>query len=228
MRQVSKLEAARRQIDAAIRMLFNEEDNLAVHTLAWAAHCVVRDVAKATGKANLLSDFFERHLDSHYRELANFLKHADRDPNEAIVEFADDVPDMLLEMASTIFVGLGEKQTAEMIALIEIRDLKHKRYMDHDELRREERKEEDLEERERDEERRLEDLIDECANEPEEAELYQMRLADLHRDQHRRMQIKHGVYMEMGRRILNTPGGSPTPSAESPMPPWLKGSPSPA
>ena len=42
---VSKVEAARRQIDVAIHMLFSEEDPLAIHTLAGAAFQILRDLA---------------------------------------------------------------------------------------------------------------------------------------------------------------------------------------
>ena len=43
--RVTKVEAARRQIDTAIRMLFSNEDPVAVHTLAMAALRIVRDLA---------------------------------------------------------------------------------------------------------------------------------------------------------------------------------------
>ena len=41
---INKLEAARRQLDAAIRMTFANEDELAIHTVAAAAYRIVRDL----------------------------------------------------------------------------------------------------------------------------------------------------------------------------------------
>ena len=41
---VNKLEAARRQLDAAIRMFLMDEDCLAIHSLAAASYRVLRDL----------------------------------------------------------------------------------------------------------------------------------------------------------------------------------------
>jgi hypothetical protein len=41
---INKLEAARRQLDAAIRLTFSNEDALAIHTLGAAAYRIVRDI----------------------------------------------------------------------------------------------------------------------------------------------------------------------------------------
>ena len=43
---ITKSTAAQRQIDAAIRMLFSDEDALAVHTVAAAAHRIVLDLTE--------------------------------------------------------------------------------------------------------------------------------------------------------------------------------------
>jgi len=43
--KVNKIEAVRRQLDAAIRMLFANEDPLAIHTLSMAAFRILRDLA---------------------------------------------------------------------------------------------------------------------------------------------------------------------------------------
>ena len=47
--KVNKPESARRQIDAAVRMLFNGGDAVACATLAGAAYRIVRDLAEQTG-----------------------------------------------------------------------------------------------------------------------------------------------------------------------------------
>ena len=47
--QISKLAAAQRQLDAAIRMFFQREDELAIHTLTAAAFQILRDLAKKRG-----------------------------------------------------------------------------------------------------------------------------------------------------------------------------------
>jgi hypothetical protein len=46
MAKITKLEAAGRQLDSAIRMFFANEDILAVHTVARAAFRILYDITK--------------------------------------------------------------------------------------------------------------------------------------------------------------------------------------
>jgi hypothetical protein len=55
--QISKIAAAQRQLDAAIRMFFDQEDELAIHTVAAAAFQVLRDVTKKRGRHFTLEVF---------------------------------------------------------------------------------------------------------------------------------------------------------------------------
>ena len=48
---VSKIAAAQRQLDAAIRMIFSEEDELAIYTVAGAAHRILRDIMGKRGRS---------------------------------------------------------------------------------------------------------------------------------------------------------------------------------
>lgn len=50
---VNKIAAAQRQLDAAIRMTFAGEDDLAIHTVAAAAYSILRDIKKKNGKNEL-------------------------------------------------------------------------------------------------------------------------------------------------------------------------------
>ena len=54
---ITKLEAARRQLCAAIRMYFSAEDELAIHTVASAAYGIIRDL-KAHRNRDEVGDFF--------------------------------------------------------------------------------------------------------------------------------------------------------------------------
>lgn len=185
MRRISKLEAAQRQIDAAIRMLLNEDDILAVHTLAWAAYCIVTDVAKATnsgpGSAGVV---FRQLLGGYHREIANFLKHADRDPNDALFEFPEDTPEFLLEIAFIVYESIGGKRTREMDALRQVLDVKRYRYRGDDERRESAREEECL----------LERQLEDADTDEEREEVYRQRERDA-----RSMQK---AYLTLGRKIL--------------------------
>ncbi len=82
---INKIDAAKRQIECAIRLVAAEEDELAIHTVVMAAYGVLEHLAKG-------SEYFETGMKPHLtqigrdrlRSTANFLKHADRDPDGAI------------------------------------------------------------------------------------------------------------------------------------------------
>ena len=47
--RITKLQAAQRQIDAGIWMLFRNDDPVAIHTVAMAAFRILRDLVKQRG-----------------------------------------------------------------------------------------------------------------------------------------------------------------------------------
>jgi hypothetical protein len=83
---ITKLEAARRQIDSAVEMYFNERDEVSIHTLVGAAHILITDLSKAAQ----LQSVIDRHIkpdmrwkfEGAIRTPQNFLKHATEDPDE--------------------------------------------------------------------------------------------------------------------------------------------------
>lgn len=93
---VTKAEAAHRLINEAIRLWFEERDEVAVLTLAASGHQIIHDLNKAAGGEELLFDSpsikkqFHRDWQDSLKKAWNFFKHADRaaerDPN-AQLEF---------------------------------------------------------------------------------------------------------------------------------------------
>ena len=143
--KITKTTAAQRQIDAAIRVLFSGEDALAIHTVVAAAHTILVDLDNQRTKPVLngfystafkkaieafrLPQFDEPELDRNlpaFKELiqrvrrkpANFLKHANRDPEHALDESALKTEHLLLE-ACTLYAGLGLKLTPEMYVYVQ-------------------------------------------------------------------------------------------------------------
>lgn len=122
--KVNKPEAAKRQIDAAIRMLFSGEDPVAVHTLAMAGFRVLRDLAKhAENPMDILINSMIKpekgaELWRHINSLSNFLKHANKDPYEIHVPVAEEINDVVLLLAAKYYQALGYQPTQEMSALI--------------------------------------------------------------------------------------------------------------
>lgn len=140
---ITKLSAAQRQIDAAIRILFSGEDALAVHTLVAAAHAIVLDLAakrnvtpytESIGQAittlyrqrfgeaipnhklqRWVARFEERHFRPYWNRPANFLKHADRDPGDVLDQDSLQT-DTLLLVSCTTYAELGLEYTPEMSA----------------------------------------------------------------------------------------------------------------
>jgi hypothetical protein len=121
--KITKLEAARRQLDAAIRMLFAGEDPLAIHALAMAAFRLLRDLSEKQG-----SDFhetirrcfrpgMEREAWRALQGPANFLKHADHDPEAELSDINEELNDLIILLACCYYTDLGGRPTPEMTAL---------------------------------------------------------------------------------------------------------------
>ena len=100
---ITKLEAAKRQLDCALELFFDEKDAVAIHTLACAAHQVIHDINRDQNGPELLFDHKDtsdpavkvtkKLLHSQY----NFFKHADNDPcPNCGIRFSSDISDIFL------------------------------------------------------------------------------------------------------------------------------------
>ena len=86
--RVSKLDAARRQIHTAIRMIFSNDDPVSTHTLIGAASSIISNLVE-NGHSGKSWDQFAQQANnlapSDYfrimREAQNFFKHAKDDPD---------------------------------------------------------------------------------------------------------------------------------------------------
>src|SRR2546422_593555 len=96
--KISKLDAARRQMETAIRLYFHEADPASIHTLVAAAYTILQDLNKARGGTMMIKDLPEllkgsdlkpgdvEQLRTKLNEAQNFLKHANKDP-EGVLSF---------------------------------------------------------------------------------------------------------------------------------------------
>ena len=125
-RKINKPEAARRQIDAAIRMLFNGEDPIAIYKLTMSGLQVLRDLP-AKQSENIVDSAINATLDPRekklvfqkMREYDNFLKHAEKDPTELLDEIEwEKAIDRILLHACLYYDSLGHEFTPEMFALV--------------------------------------------------------------------------------------------------------------
>lgn len=92
---ISKLDAAKRQLETVIRLYFSNGDPVSIHTLTAAAYNIIRDVnIKRGGGPMLVKDQMFDYVKPEYKEILkqklseaeNFFKHADRD-HEATLKF---------------------------------------------------------------------------------------------------------------------------------------------
>ena len=99
----TKHEAARRQLELAVRLYFNDSDPVSTHTLAGAANELLRDLAKHSGQSPLLKDQaleivrpeHRKAVAAKLQEAQNFFKHADRDP-DGVLSFDPGQTELML------------------------------------------------------------------------------------------------------------------------------------
>lgn len=120
---ISKLDAAKRQLEAFIRIYFHNGDPVAMHTLVAAAFGIVYDLNVKRGGAPTLHDsIFEKVKPEHHKRLRdklaeaqNFFKHADRD-HQATLEFNPDSTEFMAMDACSKYAEL----TGELPPLFQI------------------------------------------------------------------------------------------------------------
>lgn len=103
--RLTKLEAAQRQLNRAIRMLFSEEDPVCTHTLAGAASVLLADLVEHhlpgstwEEKVRIDNNLARPEFFKIARRAQNFLKHA-RDDATDTLEFDPNDTDALLTVA---------------------------------------------------------------------------------------------------------------------------------
>lgn len=109
----TKPEAATRQLDEAIVLLFADHDPLAIRTLAAAAHGILADLVEdkrpgESWRTKLLEDsgMSKKQTLEVLNSAQNYLKHADRDP-EAQLSFDEEENDHVIFLATLECGELG-------------------------------------------------------------------------------------------------------------------------
>src|SRR5688572_29928973 len=87
---ISKTDAAKRQLETAVRLFIHDRDPCSIHTLAAAAYNIVRDLRQSLGLSPLLLvkeiavHHFGHDSKAEFNRTENYLKHADRDVNDEL------------------------------------------------------------------------------------------------------------------------------------------------
>jgi len=112
--KISKLDVAKRQLEAAIRLYFNDDDPVSIHTLACAAHGILSDLNKKyNGNPMMLSDYvildkYKTEWNKKIREPQNFFKHADNDSGKSI-EFTPELTEYFIFDATSKYQEMTGK-----------------------------------------------------------------------------------------------------------------------
>lgn len=116
---VTKLDAARRQLEMAVELFFMERDPVATHTLTKAVYQILSDINKHRGGEPLLHDLEslkkhcvpgkEKMLFAMFREAENFFKHANKDPEGVVMFLPKDTEFFLWESCVTYTKLTGEQ-----------------------------------------------------------------------------------------------------------------------
>ena len=121
---ITKLEAARRHLDAAIAMYFANGDPVAVATLVGAAHIVLIDLTEASKQQSLLDRYIRpehrwRTFENALREPQNYLKHAKTDP-DATYDLNPHKTELLLFLDVLMFIELPTGAATKAMTLFMI------------------------------------------------------------------------------------------------------------
>jgi len=123
---ISKLDAAKRQLDVAINLFFKSGDPVSIHTLTAAAYDVLIGLGKAEKVVELGIKDAELYIkDGHQKEYLailnkaqNFFKHSDKDPKETI-EFNSESTIFFLLSAVRLYIDLTKEKPNNMIVYIQ-------------------------------------------------------------------------------------------------------------
>jgi hypothetical protein len=102
---VTKIDAARRQLSAGIRMLFSKEDPVAICTVVSAGFRIVRDLIEHRQIKNqrLIENVIKREMRREFWKVfngpANFFKHADKDSAAVLDSVDEEINDFVLFIA---------------------------------------------------------------------------------------------------------------------------------
>src|ERR1035441_4333065 len=118
---ITKFDAAKRQLETAIRLWFHSGDPVSIHTLVAAAHQVLHDLNQKSGGrpsmrsgVNIKPEFKNRYYKS-ISEAENFFKHADRDPEATHFFKPEGTPFFLMDA-----IMIYEELTGEGVPIFKV------------------------------------------------------------------------------------------------------------
>lgn len=116
---ISKVEAAERQLDTAIDLYFSSADSLAVYTLAFASFKMLFDLYPHHNDDGFAKQIDQMIAAEGWRSMsgpANFLKHADRDPDALLAAHHPKQGMSVIGLATLLYRRISGDFTLKMRA----------------------------------------------------------------------------------------------------------------
>jgi len=118
---ISKIDAAKRQLEIAIRFFLSNGDIVAIHTLTAATYNILRDLSNLQNKPVLVKEKMLEMVKPQHKKMVrdkinkaeNFFKHADKDPDK-LLEFNPNITEFLLWDACATYFSLTLEKTPLM------------------------------------------------------------------------------------------------------------------
>jgi hypothetical protein len=118
---IGKLDAARRQIDAAVRMTFAGEDPVSIHSVAAAGTRIIRELCEQRGNVESYLRFTDWITPARagkfwhqFNASANFVKHVENNA-DGICQLDEEEIDFLILAGAKLYRDLGNSYSDEMI-----------------------------------------------------------------------------------------------------------------
>ncbi len=117
---LSKIEVAKRQLETAVQLYFNDLDPVSIHTLTCASHEILSSLNKrANGAPSIMSDhlILDPYKEEYRRKLTeakSFFKHADRDP-DALLSFKPEINEYFLLDACELYEILTTEKNTHFV-----------------------------------------------------------------------------------------------------------------
>lgn len=120
--RISKLDAAKRQLETAINLYFSDGDPISIHTLTSAGYNIIRDVSKKQGRSLIVKDLAVKVAKPEFRKMVraelnraeNFFKHADWDHADTL-EFRPSQSEFLIFDACLAYRSLTKELPASFL-----------------------------------------------------------------------------------------------------------------
>jgi len=118
---ISKLDAAKRQLDSAITFYFRDGDPVSMHTLTAAAHEIlmvlgkqenVESIIKGHGLKIIKEEYHKEYLDT-INKAGNFFKHGSKDSNQ-LLDFNPETTEIFLFDAIEMYFRLTKELPEDM------------------------------------------------------------------------------------------------------------------